>query len=133
MSKFVLDSSAILAVVNEEDGAESVRALLDEAAISAVNAAEVFSKLHEYSDEAVETTKKVLQFVEIVPFDVAQAERSGELRAMTKKAGLSLGDRACIALGMQLGLAIYTTDAVWGNLGLPCDIRLLREPRKSVQ
>ena len=133
MSRIVLDSSAILAVVNKEDGAEVVRPILADAVVSAVNVAEVYTKLHEYSDEAVETAQAILEFVEIVPFDEEQARLTGELRPATKKAGLSLGDRACLALGIRLDAEIYTTERAWGILGLPCSIRMIRGPRESVQ
>jgi PIN domain nuclease of toxin-antitoxin system len=133
LNRIVLDSSAILAIVNREDGAEVVRPILSDAVISAVNVAEVYTKLHEYSDEAVETARAVLKFVEIVPFDGEQARLTGELRPLTKKAGLSLGDQACLALGMRLDAEIYTTERAWGKLGLPCTIRMIRSSRESVQ
>ena len=119
--------------MNKEDGAEVVRPILSDAAISAVNVAEVYTKLHEYGMEAVETSMAILKFVDIIPFDNEQARLTGDLRPATKKAGLSLGDRACIALGMLLDAEIYTTERAWGKLGLPCSIRMIRGPRESVQ
>ena len=54
------------------------------------------------------------------------AEMTGSLRAETRKSGLSLGDRACIALGVALGAEVYTSDRVWADLILPCTIKLIR-------
>ena len=67
-------------------------------------------------------------FIEsILDFDVKQAFKAAELKALTKDKGLSLGDRACIALGIQLKLPIYTADRIWKELELPqVEIILIR-------
>lgn len=101
--------------------------------ISAVNAAEVYTKLTQYGPGAISLGLELLDLLEIVPFTAEQARATGALRPQTKKAGLSLGDRACLALGTELGAEVYTAEEVWGKLGLPCAIRLIRQPRESVQ
>lgn len=133
MNRIVLDSSAVLAVVNEEDGADVVRPVLAHAVISAVNVAEVYTKLNEYSADTASTGRELLRFVEVLPFTAQQARVTGDLRILTRKAGLSLGDRACISLALELNGEIYTSDSVWAELGLKCAIRPIRKPHKSVQ
>jgi ribonuclease VapC len=63
---------------------------------------------------------------EIVPFDTSLAVRSGLLRAATKRFGLSLGDRACLALAELRRLPVYTAERSWASLDLPIDIRVIR-------
>jgi len=64
--------------------------------------------------------------LDTVDFDVQAAYQAGLLRSATRHAGLSLGDRACLALGQQLGLPTVTTDRIWSTLQLGIDIRVLR-------
>ena len=64
--------------------------------------------------------------LEVVPFSQEQALRAGILRPSTKSLGLSLGDRACLALGLYLKLPILTADKLWSNLNLAVEIRLIR-------
>ncbi len=133
MNSVVLDSSAVLAVINQEDGADLVRLLIDQAMISAVNVAEVHTKLTEYGDETIQKGRALLDLLHVVPFDTAQARRTGELRPLTRSAGLSLGDRACIALGVELDAEVYTCEGDWARVDLPCTLRIIRGPHKSVQ
>ena len=104
MNRIVLDASAILAVINREPGAEKLSpALLARAVGSAVNLAEVQTKLVTRgwtSEEAWEDATSPIR--EILPFDEEQARMAGNLVAQTRPLGLSLGDRACLALGMDL-------------------------------
>jgi len=133
LNSVVLDSSAVLAVINQEDGADLVRPLLGHAMISAVNVAEVHTKLTEYGDETIQKGRALLGLLDVVPFDTAQARRTGELRPSTRAAGLSLGDRACLALGIELDAEVYTCEGEWARVDLPCTIRIIRGPRKSIQ
>ncbi len=125
MNSWVLDSSAVLALLQAEPGADKVRPVLPEACICAVNAAEVISKLCEPRKdragispaEATATFKTLESFgLEVIAFDLDQACLAGELRPATQPFGLSLGDRACLGLARQMGLGVMTTDAVWRNL-----------------
>src|ERR1700691_2190687 len=104
MNRIVLDASAILAVINAEPGAEKLTPnLLARAVGSAVNLAEVQAKLVTRgwnSEEAWEDATSPVR--EVVPFDEKQARVAGDLVSKTQPLGLSLGDRACLALGIAL-------------------------------
>lgn len=127
MSKgYVLDASAILAVLHQEQGYESVVALLADSCASVVNLAEVYSKLAEAgltSEEAAESV--ALLSLEVHLMDEELAREVGRLRPLTRKAGLSLGDRSCLALAVRLGATAVTADRSWSALGL-CPTRLFR-------
>ena len=127
MADVVLDSSAVLARVWREPGFERVQAVIAGALISSVNVAEVIQKLSERgADEA--TARSVLNSLPCrpEPLDVEAAIRVGLLRTATRQAGLSLGDRACLELGMRLGLPIYTADRAWAELDLGVEVVLIR-------
>lgn len=113
----VLDASAVLALLNKESGREEVQAALQGALIGTVNLSEVMAKLVEQGmtePEAISVLGDLA--LEIVPFDTDLALRTGALRLLTRPLGLSLGDRACVALGMHLGLPVLTTDRKWATL-----------------
>lgn len=128
MSSVVLDASALLALLNQEPGAEKLTPeLLSGAVISTVNLAEVHSKLVARGlrqDEAWEATMTPIG--EAVPFDMGHARLAGDLLAKTRPLGLSLGDRACLALGLALKLPIYTADRSWKKLKVGARIRVIR-------
>ena len=92
----VLDASALLAVLNDESGAEAVRAALSVSIISTVNLAEVYSKAAERGLDRVRVRRTVDLVREAVPFTESQTELCGHLRLQTKAAGLSLADRAAL-------------------------------------
>jgi ribonuclease VapC len=123
----VLDSSAVLAILWNEQGNELVLERLDGAIISAVNHAEVLTKI---ADRSLDGKRAIMLLaslaVEVVGFDEAQAEAVGELRAKTKHFGLSLGDRACLALAMKKGWPVLTADKAWAELSLSIDVQLVR-------
>jgi len=128
MSKVVLDSSALLALINNESGATRVEELLGNIVMSSVNVAEVASTLCAILDNEEELQLAIEPFIHsIIEFDKLQAYTTASLKNSTKHIGLSLGDRACIALGITLGLPIYTADKIWAELKLEnTDIRLIR-------
>jgi PIN domain nuclease of toxin-antitoxin system len=127
MSRAVLDASAVLALILDETGADKVEAHLDGAVVSAVNLAEVGAKMLERGSslEAVDAELRAAG-IEVVPFDEAHALEAARLRPLTRAWGLSLGDRACLALGGLTGCPVLTTDREWAQAGLPLDIRLIR-------
>src|SRR5215831_5962095 len=104
MNRIVLDASALLAVLNREPGADKLTPqLLSTASSSTVNLAEVQSKLVSRGlnpDEAWEATLSPIR--EAVAFTAEQARNAGSLVVQTRALGLSLGDRACLALGLAL-------------------------------
>lgn len=114
MSRAVLDSSAVLASFYGEAGADTIDEILREAVISTVNAAEVISKLVERGMPAAMARSTLIDTgIEIVPFDLDQAEVTGDLRGKTKAQGLSLGDRACLALAKRINGRAVTADRAW--------------------
>ena len=127
MTSAVLDSSAVLAVINAEPGAEYVIEMLDGALLSAVNHAEVVTKLVERGvtrDLARSTVLKI--GVQVVEFGIDLADRTGELRRQTRHLGLSLADRACLALAESEGLPAVTADKKWASANLGIDVRIIR-------
>jgi len=127
MSRVVLDASAALAAFAQEPGADIVAAVLEDSAISAVNVAEICSKLVSrglLQKEAEEASLNSARY--IFPFDTVQALLSGTLIQQTRRFGLSLADRACLALAITLKAPVYTTDKTWNKLNLDIEIRLIR-------
>jgi len=128
MSRCVLDASAILAVLLEEPGHERLTsALLSEAIASTVNIAEVQTKLMRHGgapDKAWSDAVSVIR--ELYTFDEEQARRAGGLVAQTQSLGLSLGDRACLALGLTLRSPIYSSDKSWKKVHVGVPIHIIR-------
>lgn len=117
MSDCVLDASAVLALLYAEPGVEAVQAALPGALLSAVNAAEVIAKLTERGVPADKAAAAVDWLgLDVVSFDLEQARLAGELRLITRAAGLSLGDRACLALARLRGLPAMTADSAWAKV-----------------
>ncbi len=127
MIKNVLDASAVLAVLNGERGEKKVIPLLAESIISAVNLSEVVAKLLEAGmDEAsAQIAVSVLGIGEIVGFAEDLAWEAARLRPLTKQYGLSLGDRACLALARKLNVPAVTADKEWSKLKL-CKVVSIR-------
>jgi PIN domain nuclease of toxin-antitoxin system len=123
----VLDSSAILAVLNREPGADLVVQELPEAVVSTVNVAEVATRLYDYGmpDDEVRSVIADLD-LDTVSYDGDQAFVSAMLRPATRVVGLSLGDRACLGLARIRSLPALTADAVWSGLDIGVEIRLIR-------
>ncbi|MBI3665975.1 MAG: type II toxin-antitoxin system VapC family toxin [Acidobacteria bacterium] len=125
MNKFVLDASVVLAFLNREPGFETIAALLEEAAISAVNVAEAATKLADKGANRIQETIRELK-LEIMDFDEHLAYRAAALRRATRKTGLSLGDRACLATAQKLGVPAVTADRKWAQLRLDVEIQVVR-------
>ena len=128
MNEFVFDASAILAILQNERGAET---LTDEirknAVVSAVNLAEVQSKLVKKGHDPEEAWEDALSTMTLVePFTGEQARIAGDLITTTEKYGLSLGDRSCLALAIALKAPVYTTEQVWRNLKVGAPIHVIR-------
>jgi ribonuclease VapC len=127
MASAVLDSSAVLAVLNAEPGADLVVATLDDALLSTVNYAEVVTKIVERGGTYKEAEAALqLITVTVVDFDIALAQRTGALRAETLKRGLSLGDRACLSLAEREGVPAITGDRSWVGAVSSIEVRLIR-------
>lgn len=128
MSQYILDASALLALLNDEKGGEQVEeAIALGAAMSTVNVAEVVSKLsNDGIPETIISQMLGLPGLEIVDFNCLLAHQTGVLRPLTKHMGLSLGDRACLALARVRNLPVLTTDRVWKDLSLGIIVRIIR-------
>ena len=126
VSSVVLDSSAVLALLLAEPGADKVAAVLTQSCISTVNLAEVITKLVDKQASAHQFA--LAQGLPIVkmPFDESQAISAGHLRTTTKASGLSPGDRACLALAQALGLPVLTADRAWAGLKVGVTVQLIR-------
>jgi len=118
----VLDASAVLAWILREPGAERITALMlqGNCLISSVNAAEVVAKLADKGRPEA-ALRQVIGYIgaRLVPFDAEQATESGLLRPRTRHLGLSLGDRACLALALTHQVGIITADRPWLQLAEP--------------
>lgn len=127
MIKNVLDASAVLAVLNGEPGQKKVIPLLAESAISSVNLTEVAAKLLEagMDETSAQLAVSVLGIGEIVDFTEALAWEAARLRPLTRQYGLSLGDRACLALAIKLKMPAVTADKEWSKLKL-CKVTVIR-------
>jgi PIN domain nuclease of toxin-antitoxin system len=128
MNRIVLDASAILAVIAGEPGAEKLTPdLLSGAVASTVNLAEVQTKLVSRgwtSDEAWEDATSPVR--EVLPFDEEHARIAGDLVTQTRPLGLSLGDRACLALGMALKAQVYTAEKAWKKVKVGVRVHVIR-------
>jgi PIN domain nuclease of toxin-antitoxin system len=124
----ILDASALLAYLHRERGFEQVRqALLGGAVIGAVNLAEVASVLCARGIDAGLVADRVRALgLHVEPFLEDDALAVGMLRVQTESVGLSLADRACLALARRLGLPVLTSDQRWAELDAGAEIRLLR-------
>jgi PIN domain nuclease of toxin-antitoxin system len=119
VTKVVLDASAVLALLNDEAGAEQVRPLLGSACMSAVNLSEAAGWLQTSGLPAAASEEALGALgIEIVPFESTAALVAAGLQTKTRAHGLSLGDRACLATAMQLGLPAVTADRQWLKLRL---------------
>jgi ribonuclease VapC len=126
MSKFVLDSSAILAFLNGEKGGENLEPYLYSGAVSSVNVAEVLSKLIEngHTSSTAQEALGLLQ-LNVVNLDYEHARVASELRMKTRTHGLSLGDRCCLATAILMKAPAVTADSAWRNLTV-CKIETIR-------
>ena len=127
MSAYVLDASAVLALLNREPGHEQVAGLLGNAAASAINLSEVASKLSDKGLDPSSIRPDLLALgLSVVPFDEALAFDAAALRSSTRHAGLSLGDRSCLATAAALGATAVTADREWGRLKSVVKISVVR-------
>jgi ribonuclease VapC len=131
----VLDASALLAYLGNEPGADVVAdAIAGGATISAVNLGEALSTLAVRGSDPAEVASGLTDrgllggAIAVEPFTTTDAIDVARLRPLTHSAGLSLGDRACLALGRRLSTPILTADQAWTGLTLDVDVRAIRDP-----
>jgi PIN domain nuclease of toxin-antitoxin system len=127
VSDYILDASALLALLNIENGADLVQDVLPHAVISTVNLAEVVTRLSAIGmpeDEIRETL--ALLGLEAAPFDEEQAFQAGLFYSRVQSRGLSLGDRACLALARVMSATAITADRAWEDMDVGVAIKLIR-------
>jgi ribonuclease VapC len=127
-SESVLDASVLLAIFKDERFEQDVLSVLEGAVMSATNYAEVLTRL---SDLGISATSPRVEAIfalldRIEPFTEAQARVASDLRKETRHAGLSLADRSCLALALEIGADVYTADRPWSRVDIGCKIHLIR-------
>lgn len=128
LNSVVLDASALMTILNREPGAERLTPdILFRAVMSTVNLSEVQGKLVSLGIPPDDAWSAIVGSVrEATPFTFEQAREAGNLIASTRPFGLSLGDRACMALALERRAPIYTADRAWKNLKLNVPIHVIR-------
>jgi ribonuclease VapC len=127
LSDFVLDVSALLALIQAEPGSDRVALVLGSAVISAVNLAEVVTRLADRGIPGQAIRRQLARLnLGVVAVDEDVAYAAGLLRPATRKLGLSLGDRVCIALARRFGAVALTTDRTWARLEIGVAVELVR-------
>ena len=126
MTNVVLDTSAILALLKGERGASKVAGVIADASVCAVNQAEVISHFVHLGAPLEE----IREMLGALPYTVVAADEmlaweAGLLRATTRAAGLSLGDRFCLALAKRLGVTAYTADRAWKDVATDAGIKVV--------
>jgi ribonuclease VapC len=123
----VLDSSAALAFLLSERGGHVVIPILEGGLLSTVNLAEIHARMIRLGAAAPHAWGRILSLqCEICPLTEAQARIAAELVPLTRPLGLSLGDRACLALALERKAKAYTADRNWKNLNLGIEIEVIR-------
>lgn len=123
----ILDASALLAFLQNEPGCDQVEAALPEAVISSVNWAEVVQKSIA-AGVNVDGLREDLEALglRIFPFTAEEAEIAAQLWQQTRQVGLSLGDRACLSVGIRLEAVVLTADQIWTTLSFPIAVHSIR-------
>lgn len=127
MVRVVLDASAVLALLLGEPGADVVKARLEGAFLSSVNYSEVLARTATLCGSLEEAKLRVDRHDwTILPFDAEQATVVASLLPETKRFGISLADRACLALGLMHGCPVLTADRIWADLDIGVTVELIR-------
>ncbi len=130
----VLDASAVIALLRDEPGAQKVEDVLNAAdtpgavaaLLSTVNLAEVHQALGPRLPDGLIGTDRADAIIQLVDFTPEHARDAAALRASTRELGLSLGDRACLALARSAELAVLTADRAWAEAGVDVEVILIR-------
>jgi ribonuclease VapC len=123
----VLDASALLALLQEEPGASRIEPLLDGALVSAVNWSEVLQKSMARAVDVAGMAEDLGALgVQIQPFAEKDAEAAARIWVNARRAGLAMGDRACLALAERSGGTAVTTDRAWKRLDIGIQILVVR-------
>ena len=123
----ILDASALLAYLHQEQGGSQIKQILPIAFMSTVNWCEVVQKLRArlIDDKAIAKNLTLLG-LRFIPFNLEHADIAAQLWQVTASFGLSLGDRACLATGLCENMPVMTADQIWQKIPLSMDIQLIR-------
>jgi ribonuclease VapC len=122
-----LDASAVLALLFGESGAERVAGLIGESCLSTVNLAEVIGRFVRDGHDPQQVLERLSDSpIELVPFLAEDAALAAALIPATRPLGLSLGDRACLALGLARRIPVCTADRAWLAVELDIDVQVVR-------
>jgi ribonuclease VapC len=125
--RFVLDASAVIALLRRERGFRVVAAAVPRAAMSAVNVAEVLTKAIEVGSTVEDELRDLAEWrLTLAPFTPEDATLAALFVSGTRAHGLSLGDRACLALASRLRVPALTADKAWAALNVGVEVRLIR-------
>ena len=120
----MFDASALLALLFEAPGAALVEEQLS-GGIGVVNLTEVLSRLSDAGTPVMEAEASIVALdLDVRTMSVSQSRRAAELRALTRSAGRSLGDRACLALAAELGLPVITADRQWSTIASAVNVSI---------
>ena len=127
MADFVLDTSAVMAAIQDEPGAARVRSASGVSAMSTVNLTETIARLVDLNYDDAEIRELLDGYLfSVVSYDEEQSWLAGLMRRQTRHLGLSLGDRACLALAASLSVPVLTADRAWAGLDVGVEVRLIR-------
>lgn len=127
MTGVIVDASALLTFLLAEEGSDAVAGRLRHAAMSAVNYTETLTRSLDRGKQLGAAAADIARLqLSVVPFDAEQATVAASLRAATRHLGLSLGDRACLALAISRRLPVLTADRAWAGLHLQVEIQVIR-------
>lgn len=124
--KCIFDTSALLAIINNEPGSEMAQAHVLGAGMNTVNIAETVSYLvrNGYTDDT--KIERIINFINPIPLDKELSIISGKMIIVTKHFGLSLGDRVCLATAKRLNIPVYTTDRQWLNIAGAIGVKVIQ-------
>ena len=123
----MFDASAYLAIIQKESGAKQAEQLFRDASISSVNLAEVCGRLNDagVAEDQLDAILK-LTAMPVVDFTEDHAKQAGRLRPITRSSGLSLGDRACLALARSLDVPAVTADREWEKIAEAVGVEIIQ-------
>ena len=122
-----MDASALIALLRAERGAEMVALRLEGSYLSTANLAEVLTKSTEWGRDPEAVLREIEQLpIAFVPVSAEHALTAAILRPLTRSAGLSLGDRLCLALALSLGYPALSAETAWKGLPHNVDVELIR-------
>jgi len=123
----VIDASALLAFLHDEPGAARVSGCLDGSLISSVNFSEIMQKAKQFGADTAGLDEDLIELgIRIEPFSVQHALMAADLWQTTRASGLSLADRACLALAVEQNAPVLTADRAWGEIPLPAAVEVIR-------